>query len=73
MDFHGAPDWNVNWEPILVLFTNSAAANTRLLTDTQIADAVAAGKAIEVPLASATFHCSLVSVSVWANSTPLAG
>jgi hypothetical protein len=73
MDFHGADGWNVAWEPILVLFTNSAAANTRLLTETQIANAVTAGNAMEVPLPSAAFHCSQVSESVWALSTPLTG
>jgi hypothetical protein len=73
MDFHGGADWNVAWEPIIVLFTKTTAANTRLLTDTQIADAVAAGNAVEIPLPGATFHCSLVSDSVWALTTPLTG
>lgn len=73
MDFHGGADWNVAWEPIIVLFTSSAAANTRLLTDTQIEDAVTAGNAIEIPLPGLTFHCSLVSDSVWALSTQATG
>jgi len=72
-DFHGADDWNVAWEPIIVLFTNATAANTRLLTDKQIDDAVTAGNAIEIPLPNLTFHCSLVSDSVWALTTPLTG
>jgi hypothetical protein len=69
MDFHGGDDWNVAWEPIFVLFTNSAAANTRLLTDAQIEDAIAAHDAIAIPRPSRTFHCSQVSASVWALST----
>ena len=74
MDFPGGADWNVAWEPIVVLFTNASYANThRLLTDTDIDGAVAAGKAVEVPLPFATFHCSLVSASVWANTSPFAG
>src|SRR5262249_23261664 len=40
MDFHGGEDWNVAWEPVLVLFTPAGVAagvsNTRLLTDTAI-------------------------------------
>lgn len=69
MDFHGGADWNVAWEPIIVLFTNATAANTRLLTDTQIENAIAAHDAIAIPLPGRTFHCSLVSGSVWALST----
>ena len=41
MDFPGGADWNVAWEPIIVLFTNANAANTRLLTDAQIDAAIA--------------------------------
>ena len=69
MDFHGGADWNVAWEPVIVLFTNAAAANTRLLTDTQIDAAIASHNAIAIPLPGRTFHCSLVSDSVWALST----
>ena len=69
MDFHGGADWNVAWEPIAVLFTNPLAANTRRLTDTDIDKAVALGNAIEIPLPTATFHCSLVSDQVWSLST----
>lgn len=69
MDFPGGADWNVAWEPIIVLFTNPAAANTRLLTDVQIEAAIASHNAIAIPLPNRTFHCSLVSASVWALST----
>jgi hypothetical protein len=69
MDFPGGADWNVAWEPIIVLFTNVNAANTRLLTDTQIDAAIASHNAIAIPLPGRTFHCSLVSDSVWALST----
>jgi hypothetical protein len=75
MDWPGGADWNVAWEPILVLFTDSEYANThRLLTDTAIGDAVRDGKAVEMALPMATFHCSLVSGSVWAlTSEPVIG
>jgi hypothetical protein len=73
MDWPGGADWNVAWEPVVVLFTNSNAANTRLLTDAQIDAAVEAGDAIKIPLPEATFHCALVSDSVWALTTPFTG
>ncbi len=71
MDFPGGADFNVAWEPILVLFTSTGAANKHLITDTQIEDAVANGDAIEIPLPQATFHCAAVSAAVWARGTPL--
>jgi hypothetical protein len=71
MDFPGGADFNVAWEPILVLFTSTAAANEHLLTDAQIEAAVEAGRAIEVPLPQLTFHCAAVSARVYALGTPL--
>jgi hypothetical protein len=71
MDFPGGKDFNPNWEPILVLFTNAAAANEHILTDAQIAAAVARGDAIEVPLPQAAFLCAAVPASVYQNATPL--
>lgn len=74
MDFPGGADFNVGWLPIEVVFTDAAYANThRLLTDTAIEDAVSAGKAVEIPLPFAAFHCALVSDSVWALTTPFTG
>lgn len=70
MDFPGGDDWNVAWEPVVVLFTSATAADTRLLTDTQIDNFVSQGKAIEIRLPQKTFHCSLAPVSVWDLSTP---
>ena len=70
MDFPGGADFNVGWLPIEVVFTDAAFANTnRLLTDTDIANAVRDGKAVEIPLPFAAFHCALVSPSVWALSS----
>jgi hypothetical protein len=71
MDFPGGADFDVAWEPILVLFTSKAAANEHLLTDAQIEAAVARGDAIEVPVPALTFHCEAVSAAVWARATPL--
>jgi hypothetical protein len=71
MDFPGGADFDVAWEPILVLFTSKAAANEHILTDAQIEAAVARGDAIEVPVPALTFHCQAVSAAVWARATPL--
>jgi hypothetical protein len=66
----GKPDFNVAWHVIEVLFTNAAAANTHLTTDTAIENAVANGDAIEVDLGFA-FNCSVVSPSVYAHGQPV--
>jgi hypothetical protein len=71
MDFPGGSDFNIAWEPIVVLFTNSAAANEHILTDAQIDAAVARGDVIEVPLPGATFTCAKVSATVYERATPL--
>jgi hypothetical protein len=73
MDFPGGADFNVAWEPVLVLFTSTAAANEHLLTDSQIAAAVARGDAIEVPVPALTFHCAAVSAAVYALGIPFHG
>ena len=71
MDFPGGADFDVAWEPVLVLFTSTAAANEHLLTDAQIDAAVERGDAVEVPVAALTFHCAAVSARVYALGTPL--
>jgi hypothetical protein len=71
MDFPGGADFDVAWEPILVLFTSKAAANEHLLTDAQIEAAVARGAAIEVPVPALTFHCQAVAAAAWARATPV--
>jgi hypothetical protein len=74
-------DFNVAWVPVLLLFTNSAAANTHITSLTQIDQMVASGDVIKVPLdgtpfrgiplPNLTFHCSVVSASVYAHGTPV--
>jgi len=71
MDYPGGDDFNVAWKPVAVIFTNAAAAQTRLMTDTEIANAVANGDAEEIPLPQLTFHCAAVSAAVWARGTPV--
>jgi hypothetical protein len=70
MDFPGGPDFNIAWEPIVVLFTNSAAANEHILTDAQISAAVSSGNAIEVPLPARTFICASVPATIYNLAMP---
>ena len=70
-------DFNILWEPVLVLFTNAGCAQnnptcnvTHLTTLAQIQAAEAAGHAFEVPLPQATFHCSSVSAAAYWRGSP---
>lgn len=64
-------DFNIAWEPILVLFTSAAAANTHLTTLAQLDAAVSSGQAFEVPLPQLTFHCEVVPATTYDNATPV--
>jgi hypothetical protein len=63
-------DFNVAWEVVEVLFTNKAAANTRLLTEEAIENAVAHHDAIEVDLGFA-FTCVVVPANLYWKGTPV--
>jgi hypothetical protein len=63
-------DFNIIWQPVLVLFTNPDAATTRLLTLDGINAALANGDVIEIPLPQLDFNCSVVSASVYDHATP---
>lgn len=72
----GGGDFNIAWQPVLVLFTNPAAANEHITTLAQIDAAVKDGKAIEVwtdqnGAPDLTFHCSVVAAPVYWNGTPV--
>lgn len=67
-------DFNVAWDVILVVFTQQGfadgAINTRILTQTQLDAAVAAGDVVEVgPVL--TFNCSVTSITTYLRATPL--
>jgi hypothetical protein len=62
-------DFNIAWEPVLVLFTSAEAANTHLNTLAQINTAVTNHQAFEVPLPQLTFHCEVVPANIYANAT----
>jgi hypothetical protein len=64
-------DFNIAWEPVLVLFTSKAAANEHITTLAQITAALARHDVIEVPIPQATFHCSVVPAVVYWNGTPV--
>ena len=66
-------DFNILWEPVLVLFTNSAAASQHVTTLGQIRALEASGDAFEVPIPQATFHCAAVPAAVYNNGTPYTG
>ena len=70
VDPPGAPDFNIAWHVIVVLFTNSSAANTHLTTDTAIEAAVNAGDAIEVET-PIVFNCNVVAVAPYWRATPV--
>src|SRR6266568_1648446 len=64
-DFPSGDDFNIAWEPVLVLFKTASAANTRLTTDTAILAAADAGDVILAPAPDLTFTCAVVPVSIW--------
>lgn len=69
----GAPDFNVAWEVIEVLWTDKAVADhaiTHVTTDGQIEDAVHAGYLTEIDLGFA-FNCSVVSPAAYARGVPV--
>lgn len=66
-------DFNVLWEPVLVLFTDSATAQHHITTLSQINHLVDTGHAIKVPVPDATFHCASVSRAVYNHGTPFQG
>ena len=72
-------DFNVAWVPTLVLFTNSAAANTHITTLTQLSGLIKSGAVFTVPLngthgtPNLTFLCSVVSAAVYAQGVPFLG
>lgn len=66
-------DFNILWEPVVLLFTNATAANTHITTLSQVNWALQSGNAIAIPLRQATFHCSVVSASVYNHRMPVTG
>ena len=63
-------DFNVIWEPVLVLFNSVDASTTRILTLDQLNKAFGAGQVSETPLPSLDFNCASVSAAVYNHGTP---
>jgi hypothetical protein len=63
-------DFNVLWEPVLVLFTSVDPHQVRLTTLAQIETAYQDGKIFFAPAPPLTFHCSVVSAAAYNKGTP---
>lgn len=69
-------DFNIAWQPVLVLFTNKAAANEHITTLAQINAAVARHDAIEIwtgvgGAPNLTFICAVVPAVTYWRGTPV--
>jgi hypothetical protein len=72
---HPAPpptggDFNVIWEPIVVLFTDTTHI-THITRLSELQAAENAGYVQLVPLLAASFHCSVVAAAVYNGGTPV--
>jgi hypothetical protein len=63
-------DFNVLWEPTLVVFNSVQASTTHVTTLAQINALVASNQAFLVPLPQLDFHCSVVSAASYNRATP---
>lgn len=63
-------DFNVAWHVYVVLFTNTAAANSHITTLTQLRGALDGGDAISVD-SGIVFNCSAVPASLYWNGKPV--
>lgn len=70
-DFPGGDDFHIAWIPTVVLFKNKADANEHVLTDARIQELKDAGKVDVIPLAPATFLCTVVPQTIWDMATPV--
>jgi len=64
-------DFNIDWVPTAVLFTNLAYAAEHITTLSQLNAAYLAGHVTITPLPADTFHCSIVSAATFNQGTPL--
>jgi hypothetical protein len=63
-------DFNVLWEPVLVLFNSVDPHQMRITTLDQIEAAVTAKTVTLLPLPPATFHCSAEGSAAYDKATP---
>jgi len=62
-------DWNVAWHVYVVLFTNSAAANTHITTLAQLNGDLDSGDAVSID-SGIVFNCSAVPASLYWSGSP---
>jgi hypothetical protein len=70
MDGPGGSEFNVAWQIVVVLFTNSAAANSHITTEDQLDAALDAGDAFTIET-GINFNCNLVSSATYNRATPV--
>jgi len=63
-------DFNIIWEPTLVVFNSVAASDEHVTTLSQIAQLQQEQAITLVPLPPLDFHCSVVSAAAYARGTP---
>jgi hypothetical protein len=63
-------DFNVIWEPVLVLFTSVAASDEHVTTLQQINQLQQSHDVVLVPMPALDFHCSVVSAAAYNRGTP---
>ena len=71
LDFPGGDDFNIAWEPVVVLFKSKADANEHVITDARILQLYGEGKVDLIPLPGATFLCAIVPQRIWNMATPV--
>jgi hypothetical protein len=71
LDFPGGDDFNIAWEPTVVLFKSKADANEHVVTDARINELYSEGKVDLIPLPQATFLCAIVPQRIWDMATPV--
>jgi len=75
MDFPGGPDFNIAWEPTVLLFTPKAVldgtVNTHILTDAQIQAAITNQDVKVFPNPAKVFICASVPARLYDMATPL--
>ena len=64
-------DFNVLWEPVLVLFTNTTQRHDQITTLAQITALYKSGDVQLVPNPSATFPCSVEGPAAYEKATPV--
>jgi hypothetical protein len=63
-------DFNIIWEPVLVLFNSVDASKTRILTLDALNTAYGARQVSETPLPFLDFNCASVSAALFNSGTP---